>query len=101
MVRDGFAEGPLTRIASSVRCDLSPQAERGEASPRQTDSIKIILSGGLLAVRAGAGDFDDREFWRKARGARRGREALCHGSGRNFTNRAAALADQEGHQRGG
>ena len=60
--------------------------------------IAIISLPGLLAVRTGAGDFDDGEFWHKARGARRGRKALCHRRGRNLADGTTALADQECHQ---
>ena len=51
-------------------------------------------------MRTGAGNLDDGEFWRKARGARRGIEALRNRGCRNFADRAAMIADQERHHRG-
>ena len=54
----------------------------------------------ILAMRANAGDFDDRHLWREAGRARGGGEALCDRCGRDFADQAAALADQEGHHRG-
>src|SRR4051812_33917759 len=55
----------------------------------------------LLTMRAGAGNLDDGELWQKAGGARRSIEALRDGASGNFADRAATIADQERHHRGG
>ena len=52
-----------------------------------------------LAVRAGAGDFDHRQFGRKAGGARGVVQALRHRRRRNFADRTTALADQKSNHR--
>src|ERR1700736_10745 len=76
--------------------------------------LKSILAGKLhplsfirfcpilfLAMRAGAGDLDHRQFRRKAGGTRRGVEALRHWRGWHLADRPAALANQKCDHRGG
>jgi hypothetical protein len=46
-------------------------------------------------MRANAGNFDNRDLWRKAAVARSRGQALCHRRGWNFTDQAATLAYQK------
>src|SRR6185369_10582991 len=69
------------------------------AFPLRTRTMPDLNS--FLTMRAGAGNLDDGELWRKSRGARRGIEALDDGGCGNLTDRAATIADQERHHRGG
>src|SRR4051812_7770257 len=64
--------------------------------PRGRLGAVLIL---FLTMRAGAGDFDDGEFWRKARSTRRSIEARRDRGCGNFADRAAMVADQERHHR--
>src|SRR6185503_1791927 len=82
-----------------LNSDLSPHAGRGAASALLDWMQQHHALRGLLAMRAGAGDLDHRELWRKARGARRRTERLRHGRRRNFPDRAAAIADEKSHRR--
>src|ERR1700740_767883 len=68
--------------------------------PRDPAWRRVLLVA-LLAVRANAGDFDHRQFRRKAGGPRRSVEALRHRSCRNFADRTAGVADQKRHHGGG
>ena len=52
-------------------------------------------------MRAGAGDFDHRHFWRKAGSARRSVDALRDWRCRNLADRTTLVADQECHHGGG
>ena len=83
------------RSAGSVSADLTTSILVAGLAPR------CCYRSMRLAVRAGAGDLDHRQFRRKAGGARRGVEALRDRGGRNLADRAAMFADQERHHRRG
>src|SRR6478735_11838005 len=59
------------------------------AFPLRTRTMPDLNS--FLTMRAGAGNLDDGELWRKSRGARRGIEALRDRGCRNFADRAAVI----------
>src|SRR5437868_11315066 len=76
---------------------------RGRAASRRSKDMnprgRLAAALLLLAMRAGAGDLDDRQFWRKAGGARGLVEALRKTGSGNFADRTTALADQKGNHR--
>src|SRR5262245_58220978 len=79
----------------------------GRARPRPCRQRRWFRAGRPLAplrraaVRADAADLDDRRFRREAGGARGRGERAGHFGRRCFTDRAAALADQERDQLAG
>jgi hypothetical protein len=77
---------------------MRPPAQAGEVDRAlgQIDSIEThFVLRRLQAVGAGAGDFDDGKLWRKPRRTRRRAERLRDRRRRNFSDRAAAVADQK------
>src|SRR5260370_37902527 len=61
--------------------------------------IRLVAVLLFLAVHAGAGNFQHRQFGRKARGARGGVDDLRRRQRWNLADRTAALADQKRHHR--
>src|SRR5688500_19471322 len=79
---------------------LPRKRERGHSAFVVSVCVNCISASRLLAMRAGAGDLDDRELRDETRGARRRSQALRDGRGRNLADRAAMVADQERDHRG-
>src|SRR5277367_5178219 len=50
------------------------------------------------AMRANAGDFDDRAFWRKTRRTAGGFERLCGSAAGRLADGSAMLANEEDHR---
>src|SRR4051812_46809723 len=97
-----IAPRPSGRVADDFAADASDGFE--DICSLSAVSLLFLLddlgSRRLLAVCAGAGDLDHREFWRKAGSAGGGFQAVGDRRRRNLADGPAALADQERHQSG-
>ena len=70
-------------------------ASSGRDDGGDVTAFQFCGKSSSAAVRADAGDFDDRTLWRKSRRARRGLERFSGGAAWRLADRAAALADQK------
>src|SRR5579871_6734385 len=78
-----------SRIKAMARGGSEPSVEVDFSDFMISRGWRLVALLSILAVRADAGDFDDRQFRRKAGCARRRVEALGDGRRRHFADQAA------------